>query len=744
MQYLSSRGPEVPRLSEDPVNNDLPLCSHPLCTPPSKRKNILATATKKLKSNITSFIPSFKKTENEVQSRKVSSNKSATESVRQDGVRSTLRNTGMRKPISVSAPVSAQNTPHQGRKRSKMLNLSNLNTSAIFEPISTQNENCISTTDQDKDKNGNIGQLKKLSRPDSRNSNSGTKYSMSSIKKNSTDSTYQPDVKAADIKFSDYIQHRKNSQKKIVPPSPRSSPKQRKSSRHRAIEGQKSFEGTSTATSSQTSPRITNKNPCHWIRELRDENSHNESSNITSLPNPASPLFDKRTLNPRKEWDMQMKVDLKELCRVGSKAQTNHKLSSGVKNDRVKRRNNDESNFNIDFDTIPPLSPIPRRRHLGTRSKSSPNYRRNCSLDEQSKNLSPGDTMNNHVGTKNSGTVEGCQDFHGVSKDARNIMNDTMAHHEGNVESELIEACNEGTKSMPCTPFQTRKSSRKLKPSSDIPKYKPLHPILDLNTTSNDDENKSINSKHKYPDTNVNASDSTNLDAVSKSPRCRKRNSVLSPEMQYSEQRRSEISKSNIVVSHIGTPPACRRVSRSVLTASPDLEISSIGLNNGNNFARLEMKQIYLFVADAETQTDDHDCIYGSQLENTNSACFNAVQEFDRKNTLPSINHKLLNTALNSFQNRSTEIDTQKITSKEERTQGNKVYCPSPIHSCSEIIPKENCEMIPKMETCKIFQNYDLHDGSAFQPIRKASLRMETRYYLFCSGLNQGFSNHQI
>ena len=729
MQYLSSRGPEVPRLSEDLVNNDLPLCSHPLCTPPSKRKNIFATATKKLKSNITSFIPSFKKTENEVQSRKVSMNKSATESVRQDGVRSTLRATGMRKPFSVSAPVSAQNTPHQGRKRSKMLDLSTLNTSAIFQPINTQNENCISTADHDKDKNGNIGQYKKLSRPDSRNSNSGTKYSMSSIKKNSTDSTYQPDVKAADIKFSDYIQHRKNSQKKIVPPSPRSSPKQRKSSRHRAIEGQKSLEGTSTATSSQTSPRIINKNPCHWIRELRDENVHNNSLNITSLSNPASPRSDKRTWNPRKEWDMQTKVDLKELCRVGSKAQTNHNISWGVKNDRVERRNNDESNDNIDLDNIPMLSPIPRRRHLGTRSKSSPNCRRNFSLNEQSKNFPPGETMTNHIGIKNSGTVEECQDFHGVSKDARNIMNGTMAHREGNVVSEPIEANNERTKSMPCTPFQTRKSSRKVKPSSDIPKYKPLHPILDLKTISNDDENKIINSNHKHSDTNTYASVDTNLDSVNTSPRCRKTSSVLSPETQYSQQRRLEMSKSNIVVSHIGTPPACRRVSRSVLTASPDLEISSVGLNNGNNFARLEMKQIYLFVADAETQTDDHDCIYGSQPEITNSACLNAAQEFDQKNTSPSINHKLINSALNSFQNCSTEIDTQNIRSKEERTQGNKVYCPSPIHSCSEIVPKDNCEMIPKMETCKIFHNYDSNDGSAFQPIRKTSLRMESRYY---------------
>ena len=84
------------------------------------------------------WVPRFKKTENEVKSREVSLNKSATESVWQDGVRSTLRDTGMRKPFSVSAPVSAQNTPHQGRKRSKMLDLSTLNTSAIFQPIKTQ------------------------------------------------------------------------------------------------------------------------------------------------------------------------------------------------------------------------------------------------------------------------------------------------------------------------------------------------------------------------------------------------------------------------------------------------------------------------------------------------------------------------------------------------------------------------------------------------------------------------------
>ena len=661
MQYLSSRGPEVPRLSEDPVNNDLPLCSHPLCTPPSKRKNVFIAATKKLKSNITSFIPSFKKAENEVQSRKVSLNKNVTENIKQGGVRSTLRDSGMRKAFSVSAPVSVQNTPLQGRKRSKMLDLSALDTSAIFQPIKTQNENCISTANEDKDQNENIGQFKKLSRPDSRNSNSGMKYSISSIKKKSTDSGYQPDVKAADIKFSDYIQHRKNSQKKIVPPSPRSSPKQRKSSRHRAIEGQKSLEGTSTATSSQTSPRITNKNPCHWIGELQDENSHNNSLNMTSLSNPASPLFDRRTLNPRKEWDMQTKVDLKELCRIGSKAQVNHNFSSVEKNDRVKRRNYDESHDNIDFDNIPPLSPVPRRRNLGSQSKSSPNK--------------------------------------------------------------------EGTKSMPSTPFQTRKTSKKLKPSSEIPKYKPLHPIFNLNTTSNDDENKINNSNHNNYDTNANANDSTNLDSVSTSPRYRKRSSILSPERQYNEVRRSDISTSNIVVSHIGTPPACRRVSRSVLTASPDLESSSTGLNNGNNFARLEIKQIYLFVADAETQTDDNDCIYGSHLEITNPACLNLAQEYEQKNTSPSINHKLLDTALNSFHNGNTEIDTQHITKKEERVQGNNVFYPSPIHSCSEIIPQENCEMIPKRDSCKIFQNYGSNDGSAFQPIRNTSLRKETRYY---------------
>ena len=141
------------------------------------------------------------------------------------------------------------------------------------------------------------------------------------------------------------------------------------------------------------------------------------------------------------------------------------------------------------------------------------------------------------------------------------------------------------------------------------------------------------------------------------------------------------------------------------------------------------MKQIYLFVVDAETQTDDHDCIYGSQLEITNSACLNEPQEFDQRSTLPSINHKLLNTALNSFQNCNSEINTQKITSKEERAKGDKVFCPSPIRSYSEIIPKENCEMIPKIETCKTFQNYDSNEGSAFQPIRKTTLRMETRYY---------------
>ena len=72
----------------------------------------------------------------------------------------------------------------------------------------------------------------------------------------------------------------------------------------------------------------------------------------------------------------------------------------------------------------------------GRISKSSPNYRLKYYLDEKPKNFPTGDTITNAVGTKNSGTVEACQDFHGVSKDRRKIMSDRMAHGGGNIVSE--------------------------------------------------------------------------------------------------------------------------------------------------------------------------------------------------------------------------------------------------------------------------------------------------------------------
>ena len=710
MQYLSSRGPEVPRLSEDLVKIDEPYCDHPLCTPPSKRKNIFSTATKQIKSSISSFIPTFKKSSNKVESRKISSisrREKTPDSSKLDRKRQTSMEISSRRPLSISAP----NTPLLRHKRAKDINSSALHTTNTFKPIQTNDKSCISIANNDGTKRETREEYPKSPKSESKKMSSSSKYSISSIKKDSFDSKYgSSDVKAVDIKFSDYIQHRKNSQKKLSEklappsPSPRSSPKQRKTSRHRAVEGQKSIDSkTSTGTSTTTSPRIISKNPCQWSGNIKCDNGNN--SKPLSLSNPATPLLQRRTTKARKEWDMQTKVDLKELNRVGSKALNNDDHYTRRKSEKIERRRITELDYDNDTENIPPLSPIPRRRHLGAQSRSSPNCNIKQSLDGTVQRSFTAETIDNRISTNISGNE--AIDIVSSERSINAIISthDKMEFDGGRIASEHNEENDEATKSLPCTPFQTRKSSRRSK--SSLQQYKPLNIMSDQSLTFEGDKNKNKNYENGPSDPLFNSFDSTNPALLGTSPRSRKRSSVIDPEQFYSEQRKSDSKKSNIVVSHVGAPPLCRRVSRTVMTASPDYESCSGGTNNGNDLVKLEMKKIYLFVADAETQTDDLNSIYGSQPIIPES---------------PEMNES------NVFKHVQNEAEVRRKQSTEDVINEKKLLCPSPKHLQSEgLFLERKCEVIPNLESGKSLRNRSANSRSAFKPIRKDTPYLEAR-----------------
>ena len=730
MQYLSARGPEVPISNDDLIQNDEPYCSHPLCTPPTKRKNIFATATKQIKNNIKSFIPSLRKGNEKDESTKKSSVKVASKNSKPDHLQPMFLNESKRRPLSVSAPASVQNTPRLRHKRSREVDITALDTTNIFKPVQMKNENDISIHPIDSIKPNNNEECKKSLRAESRNSYSSGKYAISSIKKGSVDSKNElPDVKAADIKFADYIQHRKSSQKKLAPPSPRqgrSSPKQRKSSRHKNLEGQKSVESTSTWTSSQTSPRIITKNPCHWTTDATNVNNLPRNSK-PSLSTPATPLFNRRTVKNEKELDMQTKADLKELCKVGSTAKSNVALFPTRNSDKLSK--DFGSNGNIDINTIPPLSPIPRRRNVSVRSKSSHNF-----SSKPEKTGQTGVATHQMANFSCNGiSINSTKDHISFEsgRGANISINDKTVLAGGKITSEPIDVNQDEMKSLPCTPFQTRKSSRNPKLSFDMQQYKPLNYVLDSCEMFPDEENKSHLYSQKSSNDPINASGYANAMSVSTSPRLRKRNSTLSPEQIYREQRRSESKQPNLVVSQPRTPPTCRRVSKTVLTASPQYDIScgtvNDDLKNANGMAHLEMKKIYLFVSDAQTQTEGIGSIYGSHPVVIQSTEIDKIAELGERHSSIVLDHDTQDSTLENFQNINPGIDSEIKTLAENEMNENEHQSSSPKCPSLEIISHRNSEVTSTSEIYNQIGNFHSSTNSAFKPVKEDAIFGETR-----------------
>ena len=216
-----------------------------------------------------------------------------------------------------------------------------------------------------------------------------------------------------------------------------------------------------------------------------------------------------------------------------------------------------------------------------------------------------GDLPENKYLTKNDG-----------SKNTSGNAKENRILRDGRITSEVSPSHQERTTSLPCTPFQNRKYSRKSHDNTDYQNHSTLQSVQDTAAiiTSMQENKKQDQFQRNCEDRDDNAHDPKSSTS-NFSSKVRKKNSVLTPEQYYREQRRSQITDKNNHVgqnlrkSQLDASPICRRVSKAILAVSTNPQNTGEalfhGVTYGQELIHLEAKKIYLFVADAQTQTDD-------------------------------------------------------------------------------------------------------------------------------------------
>ena len=481
-----------------------------------------------------------------------------------------------RRTLSNSAPVSVQNTPVVRHKYSgdRVLNPVNFyprvsNPPGASDKIKTQPDI--------------------ISENRLQNENLGGKYSVSSMKKPSFESKYDSsDIKASDIRFADYIQQRKQSQKKIAPPSPK--PK-------KTI--QRGTEETSTPTSSQTSPKLTAKNPCNWSKETGPKRTSNTINK--SVSNPATPILGERRQRNRHTQENTLRSEQK------------NSYSVTPRGDNIQALTNDSSKVDgvIQQDQyvkrFPPTSPTPKRRSCHARTMGSPNLARRKYQEAQSSIEENGEGV--QYGKYSS--------ISPVSNGTKSVeTNYRLYFKKASIPAKKFSRSQQETVSLPSTPYQGRKFPRPSNPFEPIQNSQ-TRPLSITNQPSSIEENNQNNdllSNTLAIDKNIETPPKTTIPPTS--PRMRKKNSVLTPEQTYAKQRLSDVPAAVTSVAQYSkncptcSPPQCRKVCRILLSSSNsgskgtnDNEHDSI--TNEKSLAPFDIQQIYQFVADAQTQTDD-------------------------------------------------------------------------------------------------------------------------------------------
>ena len=560
------------------------ICDHPLCTPPTKRRSVLAKKAIQIKNSIRSFLPAFKNSQKRNKSDYLKKNScdywresySYVDLSRRGINNSKQTPNTYRRTLSNSAPVSVQNTPVVRHKYSgdRVLN------PATFYPR-------VSNPPGTSDKIKTQPDIPSENRP--KGENSGGKYSVSSMKKPSFESKFDSsDIKASDIRFADYIQQRKQSQKKIAPPSPKPKKSQ-----------QKSIEETSTPTSSQTSPKLTAKNPCNWSKETGPKRNYNTINK--SVSSPATPI-----LSERKQRNKQTPERILRLEQQNSYSVT-------PRGDDIKGFTNDSSKVDGVIQQeqyvkrFPPTSPTPKRRSCHARTMGSPNLARRKYQEAQSSIEENGEGVQHGNYSLNTPVSNGTKSVE---------TNYRLYFKKASIPEKKLSRSQKETVSLPCTPYQGRKFPR---PSNS---FEPIQnsqtrPLSIINQPSSIEENNQNNDL--LLDTlaiNEDIETPAKTTIPPTSPRMRKKNSVLTPEQTYAKQRLSDVPAAVTSVAQYSkncptcSPPQCRKVSRILLSSSNsgtrgtnDNEHDSI--TNEKSLAPFDIQQIYQFVADAQTQTDD-------------------------------------------------------------------------------------------------------------------------------------------
>ena len=555
-----------------------------------------------IKNSIRSFLPAFKNSQKRNKSDYLKKNSSdywresySYIDLSRRGIHNSKQTpTTYRRQLSNSAPVSVQNTPVVRHKYSgdRVLN------PATFYPR-------VSNPPGTSDKIKTQPDIPSENRP--KGENSGGKYSVSSMKKPSFESKFDSsDIKASDIRFADYIQQRKQSQKKIAPPSPKPKKTIQKGTEetstptsNRTAKLQKSLEETSTPTSSQTSPKLTAKNPCNWSKETGPTRNYNTINK--SVSSPATPILSERKQRNKQTPERILRLEQQNSYSVTPRGESikgftndSSKVDGVIQQEQYVKR-------------FPPTSPTPKRRSCHARTMGSPNLARRKYQEAQSSIEENGEGVQHGKYSSNSPVSNGTKSVE---------TNYRLYFKKASIPEKKFSRSQKETVSLPCTPYQGRKFPR---PSNS---FEPIQnsqtrPLSIINQPSSIEENNQNNDfllNTLAIDKNVETPAKTTLPPTS--PRMRKKNSVLTPEQTYAKQRLSDVPAAVTSVPQYSkncptcSPPQCRKVSRILLSSSNsgskgtnDNEHDSIA--NEKSLATFDIQQIYQFVADAQTQTDD-------------------------------------------------------------------------------------------------------------------------------------------
>ena len=678
-------------------SDDEPYCNHPLCSPPSKRKGLLASASKQVRNGIRYFIPMFRKRNKENLNGPLNKVDIDIYNSHQKAMHYGPANNNQRKLLSISAPVSVQNTPLLRHKPSGNIYRHVPNTTNVYKRISAADDGCdrmISPANDSKENAIAYRESKMSTGKSVQKSNSGGKHAMSNLKKPSIESKLDlPDVKASEIKWADYIQHRKQSQKKIVPPSPKAKKKPRN----------KNSEGNSTGTSSQTSPKIVTKDPCNWTPKLGSAQNSYDSQTKDSLSSPSTPSLSRqyhrgpnnRTTDSKESWKDMRTYSLNTDIVANTQIRQN---SSYKAIDKYKSKQDDHYS-----ERFTPSSPIPRRRNHHIKPLSSPNFpKRKIDEYDDSVQIST-EVSENSFKSKQSLKMSNIHENDSTTKTEgpqiiNNSTNGKLNLLEFRIPPEFSAVTQKGPTSLPSTPFQTRKSSRK-NTRHDSVQNKPFQQKLDLVSSSVEQEHKDQNKASLQNAQHIrNYQYEARTSARGISPRTRKKNSVLTPEQTYRKQRMSDLKdttsceRPNLKLGINDTSLRCRRASRTILSESSGSPNLNDSLNNsvtcGKDKLSFDLKKIYLFVADAQTQTEDlsfieNKCLYSikdSEIDIKPFSCFGKdINSFTSDKELQ---------ILQDIEKSEREILTDNTTDKKETSNQKHISKLSLAQTESEIFSK--------------------------------------------------------